>query len=658
MRRNSMKWVLVSVLVIITACTTTVFGQNQVKQIIDPKIPESWYHAPRLASEMGITEFKQSPMLDERVASGELPPVKERLPEDPPVIEPYEKVGKYGGTIVSWQAGMDWGEIWETSETYAYLGAPEIDRAKPDMTDTVPYLAKGWEYSDDYRTFTLYLHKGHKWSDGHPFTADDYIYWWQHVATNKDLNPIPPEKWNPPILNVEKIDEVTVRFYLGKPSPFFHRNNAYALDEPKHYMQQFHPDFVDMDELMKEARRAGFDHWYEYYQYRKSETYPERGLRPTLRPYVVVNRSNTHVEAERNPYYPFVDTEGNQLPYVDKVVTNRATDREMINTKCATGEVGFAGRDLDPANIPLFKQTEASGGHRCLLYTALGTDFVVYVNVTHRDPELRKILGDVRFRKALSLAMNRDEINQKVYFGLGVPEQASIMVGSKYGDPSFRKKYIEYDPEQAKKLLDEMGLIDIDGDGFRERLDGGKLKLIMNTWDPAHTKIGELLEEYWAQVGIDVDMRMGSYSLYEQRCFAYTAELAIGWYHNADLAFEKDPGLFAPTPDYVGIYRWPAWRDWVRTGGESGMEPPEDVKKLIELAEIVMYSVDDDERLKAGRELVRAQSENLWSIGIVGQSPRPVIIDKDLKNIPETGYWGGAPKWLKPYYPEQTYLDE
>ncbi|MFW6312028.1 MAG: ABC transporter substrate-binding protein, partial [Nanoarchaeota archaeon] len=399
-------------------------------EILDSNIPDSWYEAPKTASEMGINKFDQSPTLDTAVEEGELPPVEERLPEDPPVIEPYEKVGEYGGVINVWSTSLGLGNDAEFAGNMPAIAG----RPAPDGTKTLPYFLKDWEFSDDYTEITIYLRKGIKFSDGTPLTADDYLYWWEHEANNEDLEPVPPEDWKPAaLLDVEKIDNHTVKYSYEKPYPkiddfeFKYNMGPGVSGEivSANYMKQFHPNFVEEQKIVEMAKDVDLDNWDEYYSRIRDDSpeHPEyERQRPVLRPYIAVERSETRLVLERNPYYPFVDTEGNQLPYVDEIVVNLANDDEMARTKAVTGEATFASRFLMPENIPLYKQNEEKENYSTLLYRrAYGSDIPIQLNLTHKNDNLREIFQNKKFRQALSIAIDRENINNKIYFGEAEP---------------------------------------------------------------------------------------------------------------------------------------------------------------------------------------------------------------------------------------------
>ncbi|MFW6269122.1 MAG: ABC transporter substrate-binding protein, partial [Bacillota bacterium] len=361
------------------------------EEIIDPKIPESWYEEPKLASELGITEFNQSPVLEEKVNNGILPPVEDRLPDDPPVIEPYESVGKYGGTVTSWDRSLFYYE-----SGYFNTQNNSGGTTTPDGSKIVPNLLKDWEYSEDYTQITLYLRKGLKWSDGEPVTADDYLYWWEHYAQNRDLEPVPPEEWRPGLLNVEKVNDWTVTLSYDTSIPnehvwFKNHMGANWSLAPAHYMKEFHPDFVGEDQVKEMAEKVGLERWEEYYGRIQDDSWqhPEyENTRPVLNPYVATERTETHVILERNPYFPFVDTEGNQLPYIDKIRINLVNSSEMASTKAATGDATFAARHPQTSDIPLFRRNEEKEDYTTLIYKrAYGAEVSIRPNLTHKDTE-------------------------------------------------------------------------------------------------------------------------------------------------------------------------------------------------------------------------------------------------------------------------------
>ena len=518
---------------------------------VDPNLPASWFGERPLASELGITSFSEAPMLAEKVAKGELPPVAERLPVDPPIIEPYERIGNYGGVAHVWARDLDMG-VGDGRMLAGLSGCYLLGRVTPDAQQVLPNLVQGWEYSEDATQLTIYLREGVKWSDGHPFTADDFEFWWEHIALNETLNPIPPDVWQPGILDVKKIDDYAVVYTYDAPSPLvhntFHKVSDRVTNYPAHYMKQFHPAFRDEAEILAEAVEVGIDTWDQYFDYMSSKNYPER-KRPVLDPYVVKERGLTYIDYERNPYYPFVDTEGNQLPYLDGVRINRVADRAMKRVKAFEGNAAICGPHLFSSDIPLYIDGEEKGSYETYIWSSgLGVESAIMLNLTHQDPELREIFNDLRFRRALSHALDRDEINDRCYFGMATPRQTTVIDASQYFEPHYAAAYTEYDPELSKQLLDEMGIIDRDGDGIRELPSGKRMNLIMTYLDSNATPIIELALEFFREIGIDVKLDMVSRELMVERRNASNFDLSQ-WHvdYVTDIYFPGTPGKsFAP----------------------------------------------------------------------------------------------------------------
>lgn len=637
-------------------------------EYIDQNTPESWYHAPELASEIGIKDFKQSPILDKRVEDGELPSVEQRLPEDPPVIEPFEEIGIYGGQAQTFALSLDSYNTGGQGLIGYENGIFKYAVVTPDGNDVVPQLAKGWEYSNDFKEITLYLREGVKWSDGIPFNADDIMYWWEYEANNGDLNPVPPGKWSPPILNVEKIDDLTVRFTYGKAVPNIHLQFAlywtYGIQSPRHYFKQFHPGFRDMEELNQEAKNADFDNWFEYYQYMKSYFHPERetGVMPTLGPFVVKERALDYWIAERNPYFSFVDTEGNQLPYIDKLKVMLGNNKEMLNMKAVTGESNLLGRNSEVPNIPLYLENAKNAGYKVLLWKeAIGSACLIQPNFTHPDPELRTIMHNVKFRQALSLAIDRKEINDKVYFGKAVSRQATVVPTSKYFEPRFAEAYSQYNPEKAKQILDEIGMVDVNGDGYRERPDGKTFNpemIYVTSWGPI-TEILEIVKAQFEEIGINLEIKLLGQELFEERKLGSNFDFAYNLSNKmTDIGLKTVHGnkVFS-VEGYAGWSQWPAWTHWYKSAGEKGEEPPQKFKEIFELRSLIMYGTDEEEVIEGAKKLLESQAENLYAIGTVGLPPKPVIV-KDIYNVPSIALWTDDFQRLEYVRPMQFYMKE
>jgi peptide/nickel transport system substrate-binding protein len=637
--------------------------------ILDAGIPESWYGAPKTASELGIVTFNESPMLKARVDSGDLPPLEDRLPDDPPVIEPYGDVGTYGGTAVVWGTSLDYGG------DVRYLATNEsAGRPTPDGGKKVPHLLAGWEYSNNFQNLRLYIRDGMKWSDGTPLTAADYVYWFEHHANNADLEPSPPSEWSFPLLSVTAEDDYTVLMEFGRPNPNFARFNfqnqmgANSALRPAEFMKQYHPDFIGMDKATQMAEDAGFNSWYEYYGMIGSESmvHPEFEEQvPVLRPYVAVSRSETTLVLERNPYFPFVDTEGNQLPYIDRIEVKLANSAEIAETKAVTGEATISARYTNFNSMPLYKNNEAKEDYRTFVYKKPDiADFGIQFNLTSQKEALRPIFQDVRFRRALSMAFDRQVINEKLFFGTSTPLQVSVLPTSELYKEHYGTAYITYDPDAAKSLLDEMGLVDADGDGYRDLPNGDTftptfMYCPVGTFEP--TSMLEIVKDHWSQVGININLKMVSRELHDQLVAANDFDMTGFKIPTADwrLGDQRNSSFWlAPVNNTSVVSPWPGWESWIMTDGEEGMEPPAEIKELVEICRTMITTLDRQVYNENLSKLLDAQAENLWTIGTVGLSGHPLLVSESLKNVPSSGFWGWGLRYTRPMYPTQFYISE
>ena len=625
----------------------------------DPKIdgdipptawPESWFHPPRKASEVGLTRFRQSPSLDALEAAGELPPVAERLPDDPIVVEPIDEIGTYGGTAKLFQAGEQ------------LLAVPEGTlRPGPQLQKTLPNFAAKAEYSNGSQTLTITLRPGHKWSDGHPLTADDFLFWFEHVQMNKSLTPVVSPRYKG--ARIEKHGPHSFSYHFPQPMPLFVKHlahNSSHLSVPAHFMRRYHPRFTDPTQLAREAEELGLQDWRTYYQSVANTRNLMVFNRPVLSAYVVVSKTSTRTHYRRNPYYPKVDPEGNQLPYIDYLEVQRVGNAEIMAAKASTGQVDFAGRQFKTSDIPLFKRFEKKNAYSTYLWPRpYGSDVALMVNMTHPDRRLRKIFQDVRFRRGLSLAINRPEINKIAYYGQAVPRQLTVVANSLYFEADFAAAWAQYDPAGARALFDEMGLVDRDGDGRRDHFDGSPLEITLEyTLGETPKQITvDLVTAHWREVGLHVNLKQINGSLQGIRTRGGLMDMSI-WHadRNADILFPIEPFWYVPMHIGQEVTQWPEWSRWYQSDGTRGMEPPDAVKQLIAWWEVLRRTSDREERIEMGKKILQSQAENLWALGVIGLGPHPVIVSARLRNVPRDGYWGWDSRWSWPYYPETWYL--
>ena len=610
-------------------------------------------------------DYHESPILDAAVAAGTLPPVAERLPADPVVITPVSEIGTYGGTArVMHSSTEEFGDATSVVSMEALMRLNSADGATIE-----PNLAEKWEWSNDDKTLTVTLRKGLKWSDGVPFTSADVVFWWEDEMSNTELNPTMPGDFmaGGEPMKVTAVDDQTFKFDFVAPNHLFElwlATDGYQsqIFQPAHYMKQFHPKYADPAKLTEMAKAAGFATWAELYA-NKALTGDVFGTlnfdTPVMRAFKPVSTAGGRTLLERNPYYFKVDTAGNQLPYIDAVDLTLVQNPEVYTLKASSGEVDLALENTTITQMPVFLENQEKGGYKVLEYnTAFSSIANMMLNQTVVDPDKRALFQDIRFRTALEIAVNRTEINDLVFFGLGTPMQLSILpVGGRCWDEAVSKINTQYDPEGAKKLLDEIGM-KYDGQ-YRTLPNGKPFKLTLTYWPgeggEAKRKIVELSQTYFRAIGIDFDVREVERSLYFE--FTTSNQHDMGLWH-ADSA--SDP-LWVTGPKIVparqrhGAFAT-LWATWFETHGEKGEEPPQDMKDAI-AAWQKAKSIGTPEALVEGcKAVVKANAVGAWTIGTVGAFPQPLIISNAMHNVPETGWASWDWNYMVRYHPEQFYL--
>jgi len=595
-------------------------------------------------------KYNEAPMLRVKVAAGEIPPIEERLPDEPKVLEPLgvsePEIGQYGGTArVFATDNLPWGDLLESPERGSYLLRMREDG------QIVPDILKGYEVSDDEKIFTLYLRKGMKWSDGYPFTADDFLFKYEDMGMNEKV-----ETWwasDEPLKEIEKIDDYTVRFEFKEPFPKFlltligWRGSEWMRFAPKHYLKKWHIKYnPKADELAKEE---GYEHWWEAFNHHQ-EVAPAGDInKPTLQPWMFKAFTGTARAFERNPYFYAVDSAGNQLPYIDRIVST-IVDSEVYQMKIIAGEADVAFSNTSFENYPLYKENEEKGGYRVVQIPGMtGSNAPYFINLNHPDPVMRKIFQDVKFRRALSLAINREEINDTVFFGLGVPRQATIVATARYYKPEWGEEhpYARYDPDEANRLLDEIGLTERDKDGFRKGPDGKTLLLIVEyptAWAPP-TTVQERVKEYWENVGLKVLLKPEEPSLVSERREAGVYDI-LSELESFPLEFYFH--MMSPSASFDRAA--PKWTMWLNAkqaieegkqtlegfGGKlPGEEPPEEIKEFYDIQVKRYHSrYGSKEYMELCRKTFDFYAKELVQIGTVGLVPSCYIANKSLGNVP------------------------
>ncbi|WP_421723233.1 ABC transporter substrate-binding protein [Bauldia sp.] len=583
-----------------------------------------------------LADYNESPMLTERVSAGDLPPVGERLPSNPQVLSPAE-IGTYGGTWRSALKGtFDNGWIRRT------VGYDPLMRYDFDWAKVVPNVAESVEVNDDATVFTFKLREGHRWSDGKPFTAEDVVFALEDVIKHPEFVGAKPAFALD--LSAEAKDDTTLVITSSEPNGLLLENIASVnggqfLRFQKEYCSQFHPDYNPDAEA--NAQAAGAAGWGEHMRNRCGVDRNFDADRPSLWAWVMVepyDGINTEVVWERNPYYFKVDSENNQLPYIDRLNMTQVEDTEAIVLKGIAGEIDFMNRHIDSvANKPVFFDSQESGGYR--LYDTIPADMntaMIQLNLNVDDPVFNELFNNKDFRIALSHAIDREEIIDVVYAGQGEPYQAAPRPTSPYYNETLAKQYTEYDPDTANELLDAMGLTERDGNGIRLTSDGQPISIRADvTSDLAvFLDIAELVKAHWAEVGVDFDVRKAERSLvYEKK--DSNQHMAHIWKGDGGLGDAiLDPRYYMPfNAESAFAIRWAA--TLFDPTGDLATEPPEAVKRQQDLYNQLKTATSQEEKDRLFNEILDIAVDQFYVIGISLPPKSYGIATNEMRNIPE-----------------------
>lgn len=588
-----------------------------------------------------IAAFNEAPALAALVASGDLPPLEERLPEraDIQVVQPRDSIGQYGGEL----------RYNATNPTsFGNIGWSAWDQHLAGFSTNweviFPNIARSIEMSADNTVATVTLRRSMKWSDGVPLTADDIMFWYENIMLHPELPNLPATfVVGGQGVVVEKVDDYSVRFTFASSYPAFieiiARGDTGFPIAPRHYLEQWHADFNEDAQSLAESE--GYNTWIEAFEAHRGGQTADLQIDPNLpvlKPWVLVRIDDFGNKIySRNPYYWKVDTEGNQLPYIDGQVRMLIGDLEVVKLNIQAGDLDYADKLLI-SDLPVLRAGEAGGNYTALLFpTDQGATRKYQFNLTVGDPVLREIFNDIRFRRAMSLAINRAEINETLFFGLGVPRQWGVSSNSPFYEDWMGDYYAAYDPDQANALLDEMGLT-MGNDGVRLRPDGQPLRITL--WDAIdNIPMDELVAEYWSDVGVGVEINPSTREAQVAALMANEVHASV-WFADVVAAIDMHtrPIWFRPpygldtTPLGGGL----AWRRWWLTNGAEGEEPSDPYyTEQMELADqFQLTEVGSEQYFELGQQLVNRTVEQMVHIGTVGEVPYIYVRSNRIQNFP------------------------
>jgi len=607
-------------------------------------------------------DYLETPALADDVKAGRLPAVAKRLPATP-------AVAPLGTPLTLGRHGGDWNMLVTRAQDVRIMVVFGYSRLVGYTTkyDLVPDILEAIEVEDE-RVFTMTLRRGHRWSDGHPFTTEDFRYFWEDVIGDKTLSPEgPPEALlvdgEAPM--VEFLDERRLRYSWSKPNPFLLPALAgpapLYLYRPAHYLKRFHQKYADPAELQKLVRETRRRNWSALHTFRDNQYRFDNPEMPTLEPWINTTRAPaTRFVMTRNPYYHRVDESGRQLPYIDRVIMTVA-DSKLIPAKVGSGESDLQARNIYFNNYTFLKENEQRNNFVTHLWsTAKGSHVALFPNLNHNDPEWRRLFRDARFRQALSIAIDRPLINQAIYYGLALEANNTVLPGSPLYREAYAKTATALDIRKANRLLDDIGLTKRDADKTRLLPDGRPIHIIVETAgeDTEQVDVLELIRDDWAKIGVKLFTKPSQREVFRNRIFAGSTLMSV-WtgYENGLPNPDHSPQELAPTTQQA--LQWPKWGQHAETGGKAGEAPdlPEAVE-LLELNKAWRTTTDRAERERIWHRMLAIHAEQTYVIGVISGVRQPVVARKTLRNLPAEAVYNWDPgAQLGIYRPDVFWFD-
>jgi peptide/nickel transport system substrate-binding protein len=644
-----LSFLLAIAVLLLAAAPMTVLGQEGV-------VCEAYNEAPELAA---------------MVEAGELPPIAERLPANPRVVEPAEGIGQYGGTLFDLYDGNRLAE-------FRKFGYENLVRWNPEGTEVIPNIAESWEINEDATEYTFFLREGMKWSDGQPFTADDIVFWWENVETDPAIYPGGPYPYfivEGERATVTKVDDYAVKFSWSKPHGLFLQmlSTSYGVrvtQFPHHYLEQFDPDFNPdgVAQMMADAGQAEFGPWWisRVGSYGHQAEYNDPA-RPTLQPWMptapyIGQERFTFV---RNPYYFKIDPACNQLPYIGERTWTLATDPEVRLLKTIDGEDYFSRPEISqPINRAVFFDNQETGNYRFI--NVVNSDFntmQLHLKFNHPDAVMAEILQNKDFRIGLSHAMDRQTVIDTIFIGQGVPHQQGPRPESPFYNEQLATQYTEYNVELANQHLDAV-LPERDAEGFRLRPDGERfvLSVLVNTgFRPNFVDIMQLVERSWEEVGIDTLIVTVPDDIWRNRLqeddvdgFVWIGENGSGLLPLIATNFH------AWTPEIA--WGWIAWNQ-LRLNPDASVtaepvEPPAPIQRQYEIMSELLQAVGIEAQSALMNELLQISADEFYTIGLSLPLGDYQVVNNTLRNVPETVIGGWLYPGPAPINFETFYIDE
>ncbi len=607
--------------------------------------------------------YGEAPVLAAEVAAGTLPAVEDRLPLEP-YVSKAEEIGVYGGTYRGAGFGPTHGQL--DTEGMRFVG---LLRILPNCSTTEPFVMKDYTVNDDFTVYTLYLREGMKWSDGAPFTADDFVFWYEDIATQKDLYSVLTTgitnvtMWE--TAKIEKADDYTVVVSFEASTPSFlakmqKGNPSNWIWAPKHYLSQYHIKYNPDAEAL--AKSEGYENWMMCFSAHMDRGQTSRDYGPDITPFIQYNiDENGNKYFKRNPYYFVVDREGNQLPYIDEQLCVIVQDGQTRTLKFINGELDGAGENpLPVSDYTLYKENEEKGNYNVYLFdNSRGSDAAFTFTQTLEDETLNALFTNVTFREAMSLAIDRDMINETLYFGLATVRQAVPPANTSFYEDWMGEYMIEYDPAGAAERLDSLGCT-MGADGVRLMPNGQPFNIILESTEEFNA-VGEMVAEMWTAIGVKTTYKQQERSYARERYSTNEREAQVFTFDNVaevSLYAERWDKMRPPFSEDTEIGQAPLWAEWFNSNGEKGQEPPAEIVELREKMEAFCnMSQGTEEYLALGKEILTYMTKQLYYIGTT-VAPRVILLSKDLGNAPTEGIFANDYNFWYPFNCDAWYFKQ
>jgi peptide/nickel transport system substrate-binding protein len=624
----------------------------------------------------------EPPLLAAKVAAGELPPLEERLPQNPVVVGGRDAIGVYGGEVRMILNGQQWFESAYDLNSERFMHYSDVD-----TRTIIPNVLESWDSSADAKEWTFKMRAGMKWSDGEPITTEDVRFWWEDFCLGLDQ-----EAWGWGVpwqmrfggenAKVEFLDDFTFKFTFAAPFGNFAAHmtrwgqNINGLF-PSHFCKKYLPKYTDQATIDALVAAEGQENWKTaigvWCNWQTGSWYGPPGIEkyPVYCAWRIVEQPQpgSLYLLERNPFYWKVDLAGNQLPYIDNFRYDYMQTTDATKLKLVQAEIDLLGQhDVTMNSYPYYKENAEKGNYIVGDYISCMIDRYVLFPQHYLvdDPVLTEIVNHPNFVKALSVAIDRDEVNETLFYGLARTGQICPMPSSKYYKPSYGTAWAQYDPDLANQLLDEMGLDQRDGEGFRLRSDGKRLSYMIEhpgiRVGESVGKYTEMVSTYWREIGIEATAKEITNQLYGERMNGFQVQCGI-WHADrcTDMLLHIQPQWYLPTADSAQGTACAAWVNWFNAVDrtlDTLIQPPDEIKALYGYFDQMTSVLTEDERVMWGQKIFDYLAENPLEIGLVQECPTPLLFNKNLRNLPRPKSVIGWDSYgLSTYYPEAFYYE-